>query len=201
MAIASRKKVSSVVQISPFKQSKLKGPQGSSGPRGATGERGPRGEKGDKGDRGLQGLTGPQGPIPDHRWRGTEISFQNPDGTWDEFVDLQGLQGEKGEDAKLPHSIPRAFSTNIGSVRGLEQRLQALEAEQMAYDKLIDTVGNFKYIGEATPGTASSEANWRIKRVDLSDAGGDIEIVWAENTAEFIHTWDDRLTYEYAVPA
>ncbi len=32
---------------------------------------------------------------PAHRWSGTCLSFQNPDGSWGEEVDLKGLPGEK----------------------------------------------------------------------------------------------------------
>lgn len=34
------------------------------------------------------------GSTPDHEWDGTMLRFQKSDGTWGEFVDLRGLQGE-----------------------------------------------------------------------------------------------------------
>lgn len=48
------------------------------------------------------GLTGPQGPqgpvgaIPAHEWNGTQIRFQNPDGSWGPWVDLVGPAGPCG---------------------------------------------------------------------------------------------------------
>lgn len=39
------------------------------------------------------GRRGPRGPIPDHEWEDTSIRFQNPDGSWGEWVDLKGAPG------------------------------------------------------------------------------------------------------------
>lgn len=75
--------------------------------------------------------------------------------------------------------------------------LDRLKAElEVQYNRLIDTDGQFIYIGEALPGTATSEAKWRIKRVDQK-AGDDYDIIWADGTAELTKVWDDRLTLSY----
>lgn len=37
---------------------------------------------------------GPQGPKPNHEVDGTSIRFENPNGTWGEWMDLQGLPPE-----------------------------------------------------------------------------------------------------------
>ncbi len=156
--------------------------------------------KPDKAERGLQGLKGDTGLPPEHRWDGTKLAFQNPDYSWGEYIDLKG---DKGENPKPRDSvIPKAFSTSIDAVRGLREALAALATTgggDIMYDKLIDTVGTVKYIGEAEPGTTQSDSTWRIKRVDLTT--DDIEIVWADGTAEFTKTWDDRLSYDYEVEA
>jgi hypothetical protein len=87
------------------------GPRGDTGPRGDVGPRGPAGLRGAdgldgkdglQGPRGERGPTGPQGepgeigPMPDHRWRGTKLKFEKPDGSWGEEVDLKGPKGDKG---------------------------------------------------------------------------------------------------------
>jgi len=53
-----------------------------------------KGEKGDQGPPG-KGVQGPPGmcEIPTYEWQGTSIRFQNPDGSWGEWVDLQGERG------------------------------------------------------------------------------------------------------------
>jgi len=65
---------------------------------------------------------------------------------------------------------------------------------------VLDEVGNFTYVGEAIPGTATSTAAWRIFRLDES-ASGDEELIktYADNIATFTKVWDDRLTYTYAL--
>ena len=65
------------------------------------------------------------------------------------------------------------------------------------YTKLIDKVGDLTYIGEADPGTAESAATWRIARIDEA-LDPDLQITWADGTADFIKVWDDRATYTYS---
>lgn len=38
------------------------------------------------------------GPAPAHEWDGTRLRFQNPDGSWGEWVDLRGKPGKPGKD-------------------------------------------------------------------------------------------------------
>lgn len=66
---------------------------------------------------------------------------------------------------------------------------------EVQYDRLVDTEGDYTYIGEALPGSARDAVAWRIKRV--YEQGDDIEIIWADNTADFTKVWNDRATYEY----
>jgi len=40
---------------------------------------------------------GADGQAPAHEWDGTKLRFQNPDGTWGEWVDLRGKPGKKGD--------------------------------------------------------------------------------------------------------
>lgn len=79
------------------------------------------------------------------------------------------------------------------SFNDIIERLQV--GMEVQYDRLVDTDGDFVYVGEALPGTARSASTWRIKRV--YEIGDDIEIIWADNTADFVKVWDDRATYEY----
>jgi hypothetical protein len=67
---------------------------------------------------------------------------------------------------------------------------------EVQYNKLIDQVGTFYYIGEALPGTGEAEATWRIKRIE--EVGEDYNILWASGTANFDKIWDDRLTLTYS---
>jgi len=46
---------------------------------------------------GPQGEQGPQGDQPAYEWNGTQIRFENPDGSWGPFVNLVGPPGPCGE--------------------------------------------------------------------------------------------------------
>jgi hypothetical protein len=70
------------------------GPRGEPGP---VGPMGPAGQQGPAGPAGIQGPRGPQGPVPKHRWIGTSLQFERVEGSWGELVDLQGPQGQPGQ--------------------------------------------------------------------------------------------------------
>lgn len=42
---------------------------------------------------GPPGPQGPMGPKPKHEWNGSQLRFENPDGSWGKFADLMGPQG------------------------------------------------------------------------------------------------------------
>ena len=69
--------------------------------------------------------SGPAGPSPEYEWNGTSIRFKNPNGTWGEYIDIQGPQGIKGEtgDPGPAGTATPATTTTIGGVivgNGLE---------------------------------------------------------------------------------
>lgn len=66
------------------------------GAAGRDGTNGTDGINGADGAAGEQGPPGPMGPIPDHRWSGTSLQFEKPDGSWGKSVDLQGPKGAGG---------------------------------------------------------------------------------------------------------
>ena len=70
-----------------------------------------------------------------------------------------------------------------------------VSTESAVYYKRLDdtTTTNMIYIGEATPGTATSAATWRIKRLNIATG---LVIQWADS-GNFSQVWDNRagLTY------
>ena len=70
---------------------------------------GPTGPKGDEGEQGEIGLT------PEHQWAGTEIRFQNSNGTWGEFVDILGPKGDKGDQGEQGDQGPQGPPGNAGN--------------------------------------------------------------------------------------
>jgi hypothetical protein len=67
--------------------------------------------------------------------------------------------------------------------------------DQMLDTEVDQSVVGVVYVGEATPGTASSASLWRIKRI--TESGSSTSVDWAGGTADFVHSWDDRLTLTY----
>lgn len=65
------------------------------------------------------------------------------------------------------------------------------------HTKLIDDVGGgVCYVGEALPGSSTSGAVWRIRRI--TEIGQDFNIEWADGDANFDNVWNDRLTFTYS---
>jgi hypothetical protein len=66
------------------------------------------------------------------------------------------------------------------------------------YIKLIDFVtDNLFYKGEAAPTTTVSSSGWRLSKTVIG-GDGDITETWANGSASFANTWDDRITYTYS---
>lgn len=59
--------------------------------------------------------TGLIGPAPAHQWSGTSLSFQNPDGSWGSFVNLQGPQGLQGVQGQQGDTGPAVSTSAVCS--------------------------------------------------------------------------------------
>jgi hypothetical protein len=79
-----------------------KGDKGDKGDTGSNGLNGKDGVNGIDGKDGLDGLDGQNGAVgergekgdkPDHKWEGTKLAFEKPDGTFGEAVELRGNDG------------------------------------------------------------------------------------------------------------
>lgn len=62
---------------------------------------------------------------------------------------------------------------------------------------IIDVVdSSITFIGEASPGTDSSSALWRIKKITTSGSVTSIELAGGEDAFESV--WDDRASLSYS---
>jgi hypothetical protein len=66
-------------------------------------------------------------------------------------------------------------------------------SQEAQLEERVDIAGSIIYTGEATPGTATSAAGWRIKKYDLTGISGK----YADSVTTFTKVWDDRATYTY----
>jgi len=69
--------------------------------------------------------------------------------------------------------------------------------EERSFATRLDEVSDvLSYVGEASPGTATSAAGWRVKRID--ETGGDIVVEWADGDSDFDNVWDNRASLSYS---
>lgn len=204
---------------------KMEGTAGKDGAPGAPGARGKTGTAGIRGATGEQGPKGERGPAPDHKWEGTKLRFEKPDGTWGKAVDLKGAPGKDGQSGVI-------VTTGGGSSSGIGNLLPGSPSVEPAgiavlqganwvnlpwsafipaiagaidmgaeMSRRADFVGDATlYRGEAVPGADESAAVWRIKRVDFvsgPDGKTDINEKWAGGTADFTYAWVDRAALGY----
>lgn len=54
------------------------------------------------------------------------------------------------------------------------------------------------YIGEAIPGSATSDAKWRIQKRTYNGSNRLVSIEWADGQYGFNRIWDDRASYSYS---
>lgn len=62
----------------------------------------------------------------------------------------------------------------------------------------VDDTGTTLYQGWAEPGTATSSAGWRIRKVVSSGTPTDTSITWADGDRNFNNIWDNRAALSYS---
>lgn len=67
--------------------------------------------------------------------------------------------------------------------------------KQIAYD----ANDNAEYVGEAPPGTATSDARWRIMKISYDGNNNATSILWANGeSSKFTQIWDNRASLSYS---
>lgn len=195
------------------------GERGAPGVQGPTGPQGPKGDKGDAGEPGTPGKDGKDGDTPNiepildkvkdqyQKLQSALVARVNM-----ALMNLPGGGSSGGGSAKILDNDDVEFKrlTDVSEnailifdaakkkfvVRDLLEFIQGIQTGvEVQYNKLVDVDGTYTYIGEAVPGSSPSSTVWRIKRVE--EIGADINILWANGSADFNKSWDDRLTYTY----
>lgn len=200
------------------------GEKGKTGERGATGPSGPQGIQGERGETGPQGTAGKDAENYEPRFQGLLDEFNEKvkdlSGKVNTNIESQTKRISQqlstlggGGSYKLVDNADVDKSAISGVVDNAiliydptTQKFKAesfidvldrLKAElEVQYNRLIDVVGSYTYVGEALPGTGESEAKWRIKRIE--EVGDDFNILWADGDADFNNIWDDRETFTYS---
>jgi len=206
----------------------VQGLKGSKGDKGDTGDTGLRGSDGRKGDKGDQGIQGPAGPDYKERFEEALAGFNEQltenKNTVTANLEKQIQQINRslstiggGGSYKIVDNadVDKAAITSLVDdavliydptkkkfvAQSFLSILDRLKADlEVQYDKLVDEEPDdgFTYVGEAVPGTTKGQSIWRIKRIYEFGADGDLDILWANGTADFDKTWNDRATYTYS---
>ena len=87
------------------------------------------------------------------------------------------------------------LSSTLPSSASTETTLQTIAFGGTQFALRLATVSDVDYVGEASIGTATSAASWRIKKV-YSASG--IIIQWADGNASFDNIWDNRASLTYS---
>lgn len=189
------------------------GPQGIVGPQGPQGIVGPQGDKGDKGDKGDAGKDPDVEPffkkireeyskINSAFVAKANLTLMNLGGGSSGGGSVKILDNDDVEFTRLSEVNENSiliFDANKKKfvVKDLLEFIQGIQTGiEVQYNKLIDVENQYTYIGEAVPGTSTSSALWRIKRVE--EIGPDINILWSSGSSDFNKIWDDRLSYSYS---
>ena len=203
------------------------GEKGEPGIQGLAGKAGKAGERGEAGPQGESGEKGETPPAPDYTEKFEEAlsKFNKTISKNQEEINknvnsqirkLNSLAGGGGSYKIVDNAdVDKAAILNVVAdailiydpvkkkfvAQDFLSIIDRLKADlEVQYDKLVDEEPDdgFTYVGEAVPGTTKGQSIWRIKRIYEFGADGDLDILWANGTADFDKTWNDRATYTYS---
>lgn len=83
-----------------------------------------------------------------------------------------------------PYDV-NVLTTEAGQVQFTSDQLFTLR---------VDEAGTYTYLGDALPGTATSVALWRVRRLTVADN----TIEFADGDDSFDNVWDDRASLTYS---
>jgi hypothetical protein len=141
-------------------------------------------------------------PTLAHRWEGTQLMLQNPDGTWGERVNLQGAQGLRGPEGSQGSAGPQGLAGPEGSKgsqgetgsRGL-QGLQGVAGPQGPKGD-PGNIGNIK-APKSLKGKTFLVFDWVTSQFSEIDDVVNIWKIVSNNKAEVRSTINNELLGEY----
>ena len=140
------------------------GPQGLQGETGLTGPSGSAGPQGLQGETGLTGASGSSGLAPSHEWSGTQIRFQNADGSWGDYTEL-ALSG-----ALSASTILGTFdAVDLRATNGGRYRLEVTDTGDLTFATASNIIANETYL--VTDEVKLRADNGNIYTLSATDAG------------------------------
>ena len=75
----------------------------------------------------LLGRIAKDGSMPNHKWNGTQLSFENPDGSYDDGVDLKGDEGLSVIPITISDSIKEQSSNILASAKAVKSSMTSID--------------------------------------------------------------------------
>lgn len=94
--------------------------------------------------------------------------------------------GGGGGDASAANQL-----TEIATLESIDQKLGSDYVVQKDEASATEI-----YFGYANPGTATSSASWKIKKMTID--GSDFNVKFADGNSNFDNTWDNRASLSYS---
>ncbi len=114
----------------------------------------------------------------------------------DLFLDSRSMINDQTKN----HETRRGTLRTAGNEPVSKVNLLPVESSARQLTKKLAAVSGtskVEYIGEASPGTPTSEAKWRIQKL-IYDGTFTTGIAWSKGNTEFDKSWDDRASYSYS---
>jgi len=106
------------------------------------------------------------------------------------------LNYSDGKGVKRVSIFNDGVQANVATAEKQDEIIAALGGSS-TYTVLVDEASStITYVGEASPGTATSAATWRVKKI--LDSGGSTTVSWADGASSFTKVWDDRASFSYS---
>jgi hypothetical protein len=80
----------------------------------------------------------------------------------------------------------------IGNSTDGQAYLRITKADQLTF---VDDTGTYVYIGNAVPGTGTSVASWKIRRVTTTNP---VKVEYAAGSTLYNQVWDNRASLSYS---
>lgn len=114
----------------------------------------------------ITGQKGPKGEKPCHRWVGSSIQFQNPDGSWGELKEVKGLfPAHEWIDTSLRIQNPDGSWGELKDLRGLE----GVNSKGIDVQALSSYLNKYKYVTE----------DW-VNKQNFGSGETDLSTVWGK---------------------
>lgn len=156
------------------------GPMGKQGPVGPAGKDGktpvagkdfPLPKNGKDGADGKDGksIVGEKGDKPDHKWEGTKLKFEKPDGSWGKAIDLKGKDGKSGSSFFGGGLFSVATDSTLSGDGTLNNPLSVQSAGASSFTSLTDVPSS--YTGQGTKFVRVNGAETALEFATVSGGG------------------------------